>query len=370
VAKAPNALNEATAKGPADKVTQGAARDRLSGDIQNLAGAAATFALSSMVRRLDGVTDRLTDYAEKGGPSLMSAVTGDKQPGGGLVKTMMKQAVGAPLRGVKDKLKGAVGGGKKGGGKQPKVTNIVETVDVGVPVRVAYDQWTRFTDFPSFTKKVEDVQQPSDERVVWRAKIFWSRREWESTIIDQVPDQRIVWRSKGAKGHVDGAVTFHELAPELTRIILVLEYFPKGLFEQTGNIWRAQGRRARLELKHFKRHAMTRSLLHSEEIEGWRGEIRDGEVIQHDAAEAAEYEETENAENAENGEETVDESPDEGAESERGKARSRPRRRAAGTARERGDADDTTKSRRPARSSTRRASGSRAGTRSAATDKD
>src|SRR5262249_6250496 len=78
---------------------------------------------------------------------------------------------------------------------------------------------------------------------------------------------------------VDGVVTFHELAPELTRILLVLEYHPKGLFERTGNLWRAQGRRARLELKHFARHAMTQSILRPDEGEGWRGEIRDSKVV-------------------------------------------------------------------------------------------
>jgi hypothetical protein len=89
-----------------------------------------------------------------------------------------------------------------------------------------------------------------------------------------------MWKSPGAKGHVDGAVTFHKLAPSLTRILVVLEYHPQGLFEHTGNIWRAQGRRARLELKHFERHIMTNAILHPDEIEGWRGVIEDGEVVQ------------------------------------------------------------------------------------------
>jgi hypothetical protein len=128
-------------------------------------------------------------------------------------------------------------------------------------------------------KKVENVDQEEDEQLTWKAQVFWSHRTWTATIIEQIPDKRIVWRSEGDKGHVDGAVTFHELAPELTRILLVLEYHPQGLFERTGNLWRAQGRRARLELKHFRRHVMTRTILDPGEAEGWRGEIRDGEVV-------------------------------------------------------------------------------------------
>jgi hypothetical protein len=106
-----------------------------------------------------------------------------------------------------------------------------------------------------------------------------SHRSWEATIQQQIPDRRIIWTSKGQKGHVDGAVTFHELEPEMTRVLVVLEYWPQGFFEQTANIWRAQGRRVRLELKHFRRHVMTNAVLHPDEIEGWRGVIEDGEVV-------------------------------------------------------------------------------------------
>ena len=150
-------------------------------------------------------------------------------------------------------------------GQQPKATkatNIIEEIDVGVPITVAYNQWTQFGEFPSFMKKVENVDaQETRHKINFKAQVFWSHRTWEATILEQVPDERIVWQSKGEKGHVDGAVTFHELGPNLTRILVVLEYYPQGLFERTGNIWRAQGRRARLELKHFRRHVMTRTIL-------------------------------------------------------------------------------------------------------------
>ena len=180
--------------------------------------------------------------------------------------------------------------------KATKSTNIIETIDVGVPIDVAYNQWTQFGDFSGFMKKVENVEHDQDEaKVTFKAQIFWSHRTWEATIIEQVPDERIVWRSKGEKGHVDGAVTFHELGSDLTRILVVLEYYPQGLFEKTGNIWEAQGRRARAELRHFRRHVMTRSILDEDEVEGWRGEIHDGEVVR-DHEEVVEEEEQENEE--------------------------------------------------------------------------
>ena len=127
-------------------------------------------------------------------------------------------------------------------------------------------------------KKVENVDL-DDEKSVWKAQVFWSHREWQANTVEQVADSHIVWKSTGAKGHVDGAVTFTSLGPNLTRVLLVMEYYPQGLFERTGNIWRAQGRRARLEFQHFRRHAMTQAILNQDEIEGWRGEIRDGEVV-------------------------------------------------------------------------------------------
>jgi hypothetical protein len=128
-------------------------------------------------------------------------------------------------------------------------------------------------------KKVENVDQSSDEKVTWKAQVFWSHRTWETTIVEQIPDSHILWTSSGAKGHASGIVTFSELAPNLTRIILILEYYPQGFFEKTGNLWRAVGRRARLEFKHFCRHVMMDSLVNRDEIVGWRGEIRDSEVV-------------------------------------------------------------------------------------------
>ena len=256
--------------------------ERLKGEVGDLAGALSNRAVTSLLDRVKGTTGRLNKYVEGGaGPGLMAAVTGAKGIAEG--KSPARSMLGAGTAGIKEKVSGLFRrGGKGGGGKKLKLTNIVESTDVGVPVTLAYNQWTQYSDFPKFTKKVESVDKNRNEeqKTNWKAQVFWSHRTWEATVIEQVPDEMIVWRSKGQKGHVDGAVTFHELAPNLTRVLLVLEYHPQGMFERTGNLWRAQGRRARLELKHFRRHMMTQGVLHPDDIEGWRGTIHDGEVVE------------------------------------------------------------------------------------------
>lgn len=268
--------------------------DRLRQEAQNLLTAFGERAVATLTGKIEDATGRLTEFAEHGGDGagLKAALSGGRALLQG--KSPLKALVSAGLGGaggglgqIKDKAVQALTGGKGGGGeknKKIKVTNIVEDVDVGVPVSVAYNQWTQFEDFPTFMKKVEDVSRDGDSETEldWKAQVFWSHRRWHSRVVEQVPDERIVWTSKGEKGHVDGAVTFHEVTPDLTRILLVLQYHPQGLFERTGNIWRAQGRRARLELKHFRRHVMTQTVLDPDAVQGWRGEVHDGEVVRSD----------------------------------------------------------------------------------------
>ncbi|MFD5803906.1 SRPBCC family protein [Streptomyces sp. NPDC127020] len=190
------------------------------------------------------------------------------------VKAFLGKKAGDVKDKVVDTVKGVFGGGGKAG--SVKVTNIVEVIDVGKPVRTVYDRWTQLEEFSSFTKGVQSVSQSDEVESDWKAKIAFSNRSWKATVQEQVPDERIVWNSEGGKGTTRGAVSFHELTPDLTRVVAVVEYYPSGFFEKTGNIWRAQGRRLRLDLKHFLRYA---TLSDDEELEGWRGEIRDGEVV-------------------------------------------------------------------------------------------
>ncbi|MFE9939209.1 SRPBCC family protein [Streptomyces hirsutus] len=247
---------------------------RLRGELSGFLGAQAGKFAEKAGDRLTGVTNRLTDVAENGGslPKIGSRVLQGDSP----VKAFVSEKAKGVKDSVVDKAKETFGGGKRkrksGGGK---VMNIIEVLDVGVPLRTAYDYWTQYDRFSGFTKGVQDVSMEDEATSTWKVKVGPSSRSFKATVQEQVPDERIVWTSEGAKGTTRGAVSFHELAPSLTRIVLVLEYYPSGFFEKTGNLWRAQGRRVRLDFKHFQRYVT----LTNDEPEAWRGEIRDGEVV-------------------------------------------------------------------------------------------
>ncbi|MEV6269362.1 SRPBCC family protein [Kribbella sp. NPDC051936] len=294
--------------------------DRLKGELQEALSVAAERTAEAAGDKISSLTERLTDMAAGGGVAGKALAEGGKAAAGG--GSPLLGALKGGVMGAKDKAVEALGGGGSGGSggkKNPlKATTIIESIDVGVPIEVAYNQWTQFQDFSGFMKKVERVEQKTDEKLDFKAKILWSHRTWEASILEQVPEDKIVWRSKGEKGHVDGSVTFHELAPNLTRVIVVLEYYPQGLFERVGNIWRAQGRRARVELKHFQRHVMTDVILHPDEVDGWRGEIHDGRAQEPAEGEddAEDYDEDEEPADEYDEDEYEDEGEDEEPEDE------------------------------------------------------
>ncbi|MGW1672041.1 SRPBCC family protein [Streptomyces sp. NPDC002324] len=287
--RATDRVKDATKSNPLTEVVHGEAVDRLKEEAREYLAAQVQRILVGAGRKLGETTGKLNDIAEGNSPGFAKlALDGGRKlaEGKGPLRSALEVGAGRAKDNVLGALKNLGGGkGKRKGGSGNKPTVIIESIDVGVPVRTAYDQWTQFQSFSTFAKGVKSAGQADETHSDWQMKIFWSSRSWKAHTTEQVPDQRITWTSEGAKGTTKGAVTFHPLGDNLTRVLLVLEYYPKGLFEKTGNIWRAQGRRARLDLKNFARFITLRG----EAEDGWRGEIRDGEVtVSHEDALAEE----------------------------------------------------------------------------------
>ena len=147
-------------------------------------------------------------------------------------------------------------------------SSVQEEIDVNVPVRVAYDQFTQFEEFPRFMESVHEVKQLDDKRLHWRASVLGKDVEWDAEITEQIPDTRIAWRSTSGTPN-GGAVSFRSLSRSRTRITLDMYYEPQDTIDMVGDVLGAVRSTARGNLKSFKEMIELRG----QESGAWRGTI-------------------------------------------------------------------------------------------------
>jgi uncharacterized membrane protein len=150
------------------------------------------------------------------------------------------------------------------------MASVTKSIDVRVPVSTAYNQWTQFETFPQFMEGVKDVDQIDDKRLHWRAEVGGKEQEWDARITEQLPDNRIAWTSTSGDMNA-GAVDFHRISDDMTRITLTIDYDPQGFLESVGDALGFMDRRVDGDLKRFKQFIESRG----SETGGWRGTIED-----------------------------------------------------------------------------------------------
>ena len=148
------------------------------------------------------------------------------------------------------------------------MSKIMEAVDVAVPVRTAYDQWTQFETFPSFMEGVKSVRQLDDTTLEWVADVAGREKRWQAKITEQEPDQRIAWTAtEGA--HNAGVVTFHRLGEGESRVTLQLDVDPEGPIENVGDALGLVKGRVKGDMERFKTFIEKRGT----ETGAWRGTV-------------------------------------------------------------------------------------------------
>jgi uncharacterized membrane protein len=149
------------------------------------------------------------------------------------------------------------------------MSTVEQSVEVGVPVRTAYNQWTQFEEFPRFMEGVEEVSQITDTRNHWKTMIGSVEREFDTEISEQLPDERIAWHTvEGPKQA--GVVTFHRLDDSRSRVMLQMEFDPEGIVEAAGDKLGFVERRIKGDLSRFKEFVENRGA----ETGAWRGEVK------------------------------------------------------------------------------------------------
>ena len=149
------------------------------------------------------------------------------------------------------------------------MSQIIEAIDVDVPVNTAYNQWTQFESFPHFLSFVESITQLDDTHNHWTVKVGGVEREFEAEITEQHPDERVAWNSTGGEVDHAGVVTFHKLSDEETRVTVQLDWEAKGLAEKVGSVLGIDDHVIKKDLANFKEFIEKKGAADG----AWRGDV-------------------------------------------------------------------------------------------------
>ena len=149
------------------------------------------------------------------------------------------------------------------------MANVEKSIDVDVPIRQAYDQWTQFESFPHFMGGVEKITQLDERRTHWVTKIGGVEREFDAEITEQHPDERVAWKSTSGDTKHAGVVTFHKISDTTTRVMVQIDWEPSGLVEKAGAAVGVDDRQVTADVKKFKEFIESRGA----ETGAWRGDV-------------------------------------------------------------------------------------------------
>jgi len=209
--------------------------------VLSAAGALAAGKGPQLVRGLADKLDGAHDQAEaKIGEKALETAKDRLAMQGGLAGTLRSKALDA-------------GGGGGSGGKKTRRLPIQRWTDVAVPIDAAYKSWTDFEEYPKFMHRVLNVERTGRNKLRWEEKIWFSRRQWEAQITERRTNDRIVWKTTSGMSH-RGVVSFHKIEPNLTRVMVEMEFEPNGMVEKMASGLRFVKRAVQADLARFKAH--------------------------------------------------------------------------------------------------------------------
>ena len=207
-------------------------------------GAAGALAAGKGPRLIQGLTGKLDGAREQAealvGEKMLDAVKDRLATQGGVAGKLLSKSLES-------------GGGGGSGGKKTRRLPIQRWTDVAVPIDAAYKAWTDFEEFPKFMHRVQRVERKGRNKLVWEEKIWFSRRQWEATITERRTNDRIVWKTTQGMSH-RGVVSFHKMEPNLTRVMVEMEFEPNGPIEKMASGLRFVKRAVQSDLARFKAH--------------------------------------------------------------------------------------------------------------------
>lgn len=148
------------------------------------------------------------------------------------------------------------------------MTTVTQSINVHVPVRTAYDQWTQFESFPQFMDGVKEIRQLDDTHLHWTAEVNGKTEEWDAVVTEQIPDARVAWKSTSGQPNA-GVVSFYRVGEDETRVTVEMDWQPEGVSEKAGAMLGFDDRQVKQDLENFKRFIEERGA----PTGAWRGHV-------------------------------------------------------------------------------------------------
>ena len=150
------------------------------------------------------------------------------------------------------------------------MSQIIETIDVAVPVSTAYNQWTQFEKFPEFLEHVESIT--ADRRHPHHLAGQYRRRRSASstrTSRSSTPTSGSPGRAPAARSITPASSPSTSWTTHDTRVTVQLDWEPEGLLEKVGSATGVASHAVKDELRHFKEYIEKKGSADG----GWRGDV-------------------------------------------------------------------------------------------------
>jgi ribosome-associated toxin RatA of RatAB toxin-antitoxin module len=133
------------------------------------------------------------------------------------------------------------------------MSRVRESIDVAVPVHVAYERLCHFEEYPHFMAGVQEVTQISEDISHWVVDLDGTQAEFDTRVTGRRTDEMLSWHS------IDGpqlgeTVTFEALGDDRTRIIAELELEAQALMPTEAHGQESLDRRLKADLDGFKHY--------------------------------------------------------------------------------------------------------------------
>ncbi|HEY8489907.1 MAG TPA: SRPBCC family protein [Dehalococcoidia bacterium] len=135
------------------------------------------------------------------------------------------------------------------------MARVEKSIEVQAPVEAVYRVWSNFESFPEFMENVQEVRMTGGGSSHWKVKgPVGTNVEWDAMTTESVPNQRISWQSTGGEVETYGSVTFSQVAPDVTRLNVIMEYKPPAgaAGEAVARIFSDPERQVEEDLQRFK----------------------------------------------------------------------------------------------------------------------